>query len=202
MAEFDYAPNSHKYKSEQKETVKQKKVEKVVKGTVTTKKNDIRKFADIFISEDIHNVKDYVFTDILVPAIKKAISDIVRNGVDMILYGESGRDRKNSSSGNYVSYRSYSDQNNRDDRFSNKTRSTSYDDIVFGTREDARHVLSQMDALIETYGNVSISDLYDLVGISDSMYTNQRYGWTDIRRAEIVQVRGGWLLKLPRATVL
>lgn len=205
MAEFDYAPNSNKYKAEQKEAVKQKKIEKVVKGTVKTKKNDIRKLTDIFISEDIHNVKDYVFSDILVPAIKKAISDIVRNGIDMILYGDSGRSKQSSSgNSNYVSYRSYSDQSPREDRFSNRSRSTSYDDIVFDTRSDAEHVLRQMDALVDTYGNVSISDLYDLVGVNNDLYTNQRYGWNreNIRGASIVQVRNGWLLKLPRAVVL
>ena len=67
-------PNSYK----SKEASKEKKVEKIVKGTVKTKKkSEIRKFADIFISEDVGNVKSYVFNDVLVPAVKNAIVDIM-----------------------------------------------------------------------------------------------------------------------------
>ena len=75
--EYDYKPNSHKSKQEQNELVKDKKVDKVVKGTVKTKKKKGTSIKDVFISEDAKNVKSYVFMDVLVPAVKKAISDIV-----------------------------------------------------------------------------------------------------------------------------
>ena len=81
--------NSRQYQKEKDSTTEPKKIESVVSGKVRTKKkSEARKFADIFITEDIANVKTYVFMDVLVPAIKKAISDIVTNGIDMILYGE------------------------------------------------------------------------------------------------------------------
>lgn len=56
-----------------------------------------------------------------------------------------------------------------------------------------------MDELIDTYGNVSVADLYDLVGKSCE-YTDQKYGWTNIRNAEPIRVRDGYMLKLPKAT--
>ena len=87
----EYKPNSHKSKEEQKDLVPEKRVEKVISGTVKPKKkSEMQKFADVFISEDVNNVKSYIVMDVLVPAIKKAISDIVTNGIDMILYGEAG----------------------------------------------------------------------------------------------------------------
>ena len=55
-----------------------------------------------------------------------------------------------------------------------------------------------MDELIETYGIVSVADLYDLVGKSCN-YTDNKYGWTNIRNAEPVRVRDGYLLKMPKA---
>lgn len=58
------------------------------------KKSEMQKFADVFISEDVNNVKSYIVMDVLVPAIKKAISDIVTNGIDMILYGETGKSKR------------------------------------------------------------------------------------------------------------
>lgn len=91
----EYKPNSHKSKEEQKNLVPEKRVEKVISGTVKPKKkSEVQKFADVFISEDVNNVKSYIVMDVLVPAIKKAISDIVTNGIDMILYGEAGKSKR------------------------------------------------------------------------------------------------------------
>lgn len=71
--------NSHRSKEEQA-SLEKKRVEKVVHGKVKTKKkSEMSKFKDVFISEDAANVKSYVFMDVLVPAIKKAIGDIVRS---------------------------------------------------------------------------------------------------------------------------
>ena len=38
MGDREYTPNSHKYKEEQKEKIAEKRVEKVITGTATTKK--------------------------------------------------------------------------------------------------------------------------------------------------------------------
>ena len=51
------------------------------------------------------------------------------------------------------------------------------------------------------YGTVSVADLYDLVGISGN-YTDNKYGWTNIRNAEPIRVRDGYMLKLPKALPL
>lgn len=195
----DYKPNSYKSKEESSNDEK-KKIEKVVTGEVKTKKkSEIKKVADIFISEDIKNVKSYILMDVLVPAIKKAVSDIVTNGIDMILYGGTRAGR--SSSVSNVSYRSYYDRRD-DDRHSYTTPLTraAYDteDIILQTRGEAEEVLTRMDELISMYGVVSVADLYDLIGKTCS-YTSNKYGWTNIRNAEAVRVRDGYMLKLPKA---
>ncbi len=199
----EYKANSHKSKTEQSDPIPEKKVEKVIAGTVKSKKKgELQKFADVFISEDADKVKSYILMDVLIPAVKKAISDIVTNGIDMVLYGETGRTKKNSP-GSKVSYRSYYDK--RDDRRdydSPRTRTGySYDDIILDNRGEAEDVLSKMDELISTYDFASVADLYDLVGITGN-YTDNRYGWTDIRSASVVRVREGYMLKLPKALPL
>ena len=196
----EYKSNSHRSKEGKTEALTdRKKVEKVVHGRVRTKpKSGISKITDIFISEDAANVKSYIVMDVLVPAVKKAISDIVRDGIDMILYGES-RGRKNSSASGYVSYRDYSRSDDRDRFRDSRSRSSyAHDDIVLDSRGEAEEVLTRMDELIDTYGNVSVADLYDLVGKS-SEYTDNKYGWTNIRNAEPIRVRDGYMLKLPKA---
>jgi hypothetical protein len=195
----NYKPNSHKSK-EQQEPVPEKKLEKVVQGKVTTKKkSEVSKLADIFVPGDVANVKSYVVMDVLVPAVKKAISDIVTNGIDMILYGESGRTRK-SGPASRVSYSQYYDRDRvRRDREPVAPRANySYNDILLDNRGEAEEVLARMDELVATYGMVSVADLNELVGITGN-YTDNNYGWTNIKSAYVQRVRDGYLLKLPRA---
>lgn len=203
----DYKPNSHRYKEAQKRAAAEdKKVEKVVAGTVKVKKkNEIGRLKDVFISEDVNNVKNYVLMDVLIPAVKKAISDIVTNGTDMILYGSTGN-KNRSTNASYVSYRDYSGRSSGD-RFaaSNRrpaTASYGYNDIFLDNRGEAEEVLSRMDELLDTYGVVSVADLYDLVGVTGS-FTDNKYGWMSLASAKVVPVRGGgYMLKLPTARPL
>lgn len=195
----DYKPNSHKSKEKNQESIPEKRVEKVITGSVKSKKkNEIRKFADVFIPEDVTSVKAYILMDVVVPAIKRIISDTV----DTILYGGIGRTKKNSTASK-VSYRSYYEkENGRRDYSSSRTRSGyDYDDIILDNRGEAEEVLSRMDELVATYGLVSVADLYDLVGIAGN-YTDNKYGWTDIRSAQVARVRDGYMLKLPKALPL
>lgn len=202
MGEFDYKPNSFKSKEERNETSEPvKKVEKVITGNVKTKKKgEMQKLANVFISEDISNVKSYVFMDVLVPAIKKAVFDIITDGLDMILYGGEGR-RKKTLNAEKVSYRSYYNRKNEDDRKYDRTRERtvySYDEVIFDSRSEAEEVLERMDELITEYKMVTVSDLYDLVGISGK-YTDCKYGWTNLRNVEPIRVRdGGYMLNLPK----
>ena len=89
----NYPSNSHKAREE----VAEKKVEKVVSGkTSTKKKSGMRKLSDTFLSEDVSNVKSYIFSEVLLPAAKKLVSDIVTNGTNMLLYGEIKNKKGNS----------------------------------------------------------------------------------------------------------
>lgn len=191
----ELVPNSHKFRDEQKTT--ERRAAKVVTGGVKTKKkSEVRKLTDVFVSEDVSNVKSYILMDVLVPAIKKAVSDIVTNGIDMLLYGEARGAKK--CAGDYVSYRNYSDPR-RDDRRETRARSGfDYDDIIFDTRVDAEAVREQMDDMIDRYGVVTVADMYDSVQLT-APYTANKYGWTNIRNADIVRVRDGYVIKLPRA---
>ena len=199
----DYKSNSDKIRQEQQS---EKKVEAVITGAAKTrKKGKVQKFADVFIAEDTNNVKSYILTEVIVPAVKKAISDIVTTGIDMILYGETGRSKKNVTASK-VSYRNYYDQSA--DRFVrassayNKRNAPDYDDILFDTRGDAEAVLDAMGDIIAQYGTVSVADLYDLARVPNDNFTMNRYGWSNIGGATPVRVRDGYILKLPRAVSL
>ena len=199
---YDNLPdNSHKARDEKKTSVQEeKRVEKVVRGKVKTQKNNKRKLADLFISEDAGNVKNYIFLDVIIPAVKKAIYDLVVGALDMSLYGGRGGGGRRSTA-DKVSYRDYNSVSRRDTRSYESARTTSgysYDDIVLETRGEAEAVLTRMDEIMEEYEIVRVADLYDLVGITGE-HTDNKYGWTNIRNAKIVRVRDGWKIEMPRA---
>ena len=101
---------------------------------------------------------------------------------------------------NNVSYTNYSTPKTSPKPIydSGSRRGYDYEDITLATRGDAEEVLARMDELIETYGLVSVGDLYDLVGKTCN-YTDYKYGWTNIRDASVVRERDGYGLRLPKA---
>ena len=202
MSEPMYPPNSHKHKEAQKQaSTQEKRIQKVVKGPVKTKKNELRKFRDTFISEDVSNVKNYIFMDVLVPAIKKCFYDVITNGIDMILYGGTGKAKSNGSKTPYYSYSSSKNTVNYrgSENTINTTRSAAdYDEIIWPDRGSAERAKQQMQDIVTTYGIVTVNDLYEMTPLTPP-FTAQKYGWMDVSRAEVIRVRDGYVLKLPRA---
>ena len=197
--ETNYPSNSRKSKvsGTPDNTVPDKKVEKVVKGTVKKKKrSEISKFKDAFISEDISSVKNYVFLDVLVPSIKKALLDIITDGANMILYGDkkSGNNRGASSR---ISYRDYSGSGKREWPVPRRD-DYDYDDLVYDSRDEAYDVLDGMQDIIATYGVATVADMCDLSGVT-CQYPDNRYGWMNIKSAQVVHRGDGYTIKMPKA---
>lgn len=71
-------------------------------------------------------------------------------------------------------------------------------DIFFDSRETAERVLELSKEMINKYGFVTITNMYDLAGLNTT-YTEQKYGWVDLKEAKIIRVRSGYKLVLPAA---
>lgn len=187
-----------KTKTEEKKP--DKKIEAVVSGARTKKKSEVRKLAEIFFPGDITNIRSYFVTDVLIPNVKRAISD----GVDMLLYGETGRTKKSGVS--KISYGSfYKGSSLADPREKQKNHSKGildYDDIVFDSRGDAETVLTMLEDICEQYGMVTVGELYDLAGITTNNYMVNKYGWTNVHSGTVARGRDGFVIKLPRAVPL
>ena len=70
------------------------------------------------------------------------------------------------------------------------------DNIILDSRETAENVLNALKEIINEYGFVTVTDMYDLAGL-DAPYTGQKYGWLDLKEAKIIRVRSGYKLVLP-----
>ncbi len=196
----EFKSNSHKSKQEQFEELPEKRVETVVvHPTSIKKKGEIRKFAEVFLPDDVSNVKSFVLADLLFPALKRMLHDFGSSMLDSFLGGYS-RDYKRSATTRYAYEKDYRREDDRRRSHSAMTKSgRDYDGIVFYTRGDADAVLDRMYEIIHRYEFVRVTDLYDLAGRTPDNYAIGNYGWTDLRGSKPIQVKEGWILKLPRA---
>lgn len=200
MSNVNYTPNSHKYKAEQK-TAADKKVEPVVKGAVKRKKNEVRKFTDIFAPGDTSNIKNYLLMEVAVPMVKKMLSEMIRIGADMLIFGDAGR----SPGAGHTAYNKISYSSNSapaTPSYSGIRTPFNYDDILFDDYRDAECVMRSMCDIIATYKIISVAKFYELCGVRDNNYMNHNYGWMDLRGADIIRVRDKWMLKLPKVLPL
>lgn len=197
MDDMDFKPNSHKYKEEQAAApTEQKRVKQTISGTATAKKNEIASIASVFISDDIHNVKEYLVKDMLVPTIKKAIL----GALDMILNGDSRTYAKRADEPK-VSYRQFYDDPRDDYRRNEQPQASKrfdYDTIKFEYRGDAEMALAQLRDIIREYKLATVQDFYEIARL-DIPYTANRYGWTNLDNAYIDRRGGGYIIKLPKA---
>lgn len=199
----EFKSNSYKSKESKNEPIPEKKVKKVISGTAKTKKKSgLVKMADVFIEDDVNNVKSYVIGDVIIPTIKKTLYDVITGSLSMALFGETGRVGSRSTA-EKVSYRNYSSYSSKQDTrpIRRSASGYSYDEVIIENRGEAEAVLGAMDEMMSTYGLVSVADFYDLVGVTCS-YTDNKYGWTNIRNADIVRVRDGYIIKMPKAMPL
>jgi len=187
---------------------KVQKQKSVVKGTIRQRKTPL--LTQIFAGEGAKEIWDYIMWEVLVPAAKSTIDDIVSNTIEMALYGSTGNRRSNrlrrDRGRTLVSYSSlYNDRRTTSRHRTTKRepgnrRTTDrhrFEDIIIETRTDAEIVLSTLIDLIDQYDLASVADFYDALGLG-SEYTDRRYGWDDLNQASVRPVRGGYILELPK----
>ena len=182
----------------------------VVTGkTKVKKKPAAKKVGDAILGEDISEVKSYLLWDVFIPAVKDTLADLVKKGIDALLFGgtSSPRNMRRDGSRSRTSYSDYYDRRRGRDRdYEDRTRRSrkpnrraihEFDDILFADRVDAEHVVDAMIDITMNYGMVSVADFYELAG-EESNYTDNKYGWGSLRDAQVVRVRDGWIIDFPK----
>ena len=193
MAEIK--PNSRKYKAEK---ATREKKDPVVKNKVRRKqKSGFSKFKDELMANDIPNLKDYVIFDVAVPYLMNTLGDILNDTIDTVFHKGQRRNTRRVNTG--ASYTSYGASYRRTPEYAPPQRRVGYtfDDIVIATSQEAEEVLQQMVDTIGKYGTVTVNDYYDFVGEVGNP-SDVNYGWNSLRTADIVRVRDGYIIKLPK----
>lgn len=211
--ESEFPSNSKNPKGPNKETPQEKKIEKVVTGEVQTRKKPLgKRFMETFAGADSKSVLEYVVMDVMVPAAKDMIADAVSQGVERKLFGEvrsASRRAGGFRPGGVAGFTAYNrmtpgasarrePMDPRGPSISRRARAThNFDEIILATRAEANEVLDGLYNVVSQYEVASVADLYEMVDLP-SNFTDNKWGWTDLRGAEVTRVRSGYLLDLPR----
>lgn len=193
-----------------------KKIEKVVQGEVTARKRSwTRRLKEAFIANRADTVGEFVIWDVFIPAVKNTIVDGATSFVEMMFDDRdprtrSGSYRSNGPRGGHGSYGSphhvnYNRMGNPypgsppvEPGMSRRGRARhDFKEILIPTRVEAEEVLDQLFRRVVEYNAVTVADLYELCGITPE-YTDDKYGWMDIRGSGVIRVRDGFVLDLPR----
>lgn len=192
-----------------------KKVQQVTTGKVVVRKKPLgRRFLDTFVAGNAGGAWHYVLFEVVVPAFKDVMTDAISQGAEKLIFGEARSTsrrsgvRPASGAAGYVSYNRYSstpawkrDPREREEpkpTISRRARAShDFDEIVLSTRAEANEVIERMYDIIGKYDQATVSDLYDLVGLSGD-FTDEKWGWTKLTGAGVQRITSGYLLNLPK----
>lgn len=199
----NYRPNTDDYR-ESKESEEARAIAPVVKGNVKVKKESVgKKFADVFLADNLDNVKSYIIFDVIVPEITDTIVNALTGGISMLFKGTPTNRRGSSHSNNRTNYSVISRSPSQAERRTNVRDRHGVMDIIFDTRGDALEVKDCLLEIIDKYKMVSIADYYDLAKVGDqSNYTDRNYGWFELDDIQVTRDRDGYRLRLPRPEAL
>lgn len=206
--------NSHKERDAvqaqaQHEAAKNEPLEAVAHGR-KLKKAWYKRAAGSILADDTSTIGEYILIDVLVPAIKNLLYDIVTQGTGRALYSGGRANMRGPSfglRGSQSSIRTKYDQMSSgpgpmmtDPRpsLSREARARhDFSDVVLDSREEAISILDNLISQISQYGVATVRNLYELCGITSNDYMDQKWGWRNLDQADVRQYRGGWLLDLP-----
>lgn len=191
-------PNSHKFKESEAKKEKRRLSPVTSNKVVVQKKSAGKKIWESFITTDAETLGDYIYNDVIVPLIKKGIVETI----NMILYNNPRANNSNGNSASKVTYGGYVNSAFKPAPqqalpLKKKSETFDFENIIFETRSDAENVLNAMYQAIQTYGDVSVLDFYDLTHIDTDNFTAHKYGWTDLSGTDIIRGHNGYYIKFP-----
>lgn len=201
MNKINYTSNSNVSKGEDE---KKPKPDKVVTGEVVVNKKSLgKKVVETFTIEDNRSVVEHLIFDVVVPTTKALIIDLVTQGLEGKFYGSGVGGRTGSYLGRRGAYTNYSKITKEPKRQSStpitqRDRADHrFDSVEFESRGEAELTIDKLTEQIENYDVATVSDLYSAIGLT-SDFTDENWGWTDLRSASIRRSGGRYLLYLPK----
>lgn len=178
---------------------------KVVKAGQLKEKTFKQKVRDAFISDEVHDVKSYVVFDVIIPAIKETVRNLIVNTVDMSLFGKvrASKNVEQRGGSTYIAYeRMYQgggQASKPKQQMGAPLRVTELDRVVFNDKADAIEVLSYLFDNIEQYHVASVADFLGAADLPISPI-HHKWGWYDLSGSSVDENPdgSGYYIRLPR----
>lgn len=178
---------------------------------VSSNKSLWKKFYETFAVNNIKDARDYIVSDVIIPGFFDLLYDGATRGLARLIYGENGAKAKRLAANNQKDYstriKRLSDGEsfrNRDLRnVDNRVVSISdYNEIELATRAQAEQLLDDMCEFLDGHECITVAKMYEFARFKGGEITDNDWGWSNLRGAEIVRTAGGWSLILPRAVAI
>ena len=162
-----------------------------------------------------NQVKSYLISDVLIPAVKDFVEDSVLAILDNVLHPDTsgtGYSKRLSLPRNHTERIRY-DQIGRRSNFKSvgipdsRKSPEDYNNLVYSSRGEAEVTLRRLYDIISEFGVASVYDYYKLNGVTGEWSTD-KYGWDidsfpDPRAfGKVRHVPGGYSIILPRVSVI
>lgn len=171
------------------------------KGDVSfKKKTTARKLLDNFVSTDMNTIGNNILDQIVIPTIIDLIVDTITSGVNMIFKRDARRGRV--VTGKNGQTRVLYDEISTGGGTSVRSKSKSAYDIMDITIYDRGKAALAEDHILEwikNYPVLSVYDVYDALGYSDTTAVDHDYGWfsKDMANFKAIRVSNGWTFQFP-----
>lgn len=168
-----------------------------------------RRFFDFVFAESPKDIAKRVVANTLAPRLKAAGEEAANNFLHSMLWG-AGAPPVSSivkgtvlrGGGNVYAQASTQPSGLQQAREANQARPSGiYQDLTCPTQEVAEQILAQLYDVFNNYRVVSVADLYEMAKIPTSTSDNA-YGWLSLDGARITQDKNGYVLGLPRPTLI
>lgn len=198
----EFPPNSRKAEAQVP-----KRVEQVTSGPAVRRKRGLGKqIKDTFFGGNAKIAAQFTFTDVIIPAAQDMLLEFINTMSERLVLGESRRTRRPSgpmqSALGHIAYNQMRPQQPAGPKslgMSQRARARhDFGEIIIDSRQEAEEVLDRMFDILGRYEEVSVADLYALVGIK-ATHVDTKWGWSDLRASGVGRVRGGgaYVLDLP-----
>lgn len=184
----------------------------VAEGTIVKTPRPItRRFFDFVFAESPKAIVGRIGTDILVPRMKAGVEEAFVSFVHGMFWGQGQAPMSTIVKGTVlrgggVNYNGISTAAQpsalTQARQANEARAPGgYEDLVCPTQGVAERILAQLIDVFNQYRVVSVADLYEMANIKPGP-TDGAYGWLSLDSAKITKERDGYVLALPRPTLI
>lgn len=187
-----------------------KDIKPVVSGAKKVQRPASRRFFDFLLAESPKAMAKKVAMDTLWPRAKAGFEAAANEFLAGLLWGNGGLRPPSGMvsgpvlrGGTAAMYHGASQSQSITQARQAVTNQSSgnYQDLVLPSQEYAETLLANLYDLLNNYRVVAVADLYELAGQTPAISDNS-YGWTSLDTARISKVREGFLLELPRPSLI